>query len=98
MTGCIQLGHHKDIDQRIIICVHIECQPVQVFVEFFNYHPLEGEKLQLVCRLMGLSLGQAPTSISYYCVCAIFVGLVDDRSQARPTGISVELKGLVTSA
>ena len=43
---------------------------------------------------MGFGLGQAPTSIGYYCICAIFMGLVEDNSQARPTGISMELERL----
>ena len=65
--------------------------PYKYFVEFCDYCPLEGKKFQLV---MGFSLGQAPTSISYYCIHAIFAGLVEDSSQARPTNISVELERL----
>ena len=43
---------------------------------------------------MGLGLDKAPTSIGYYCFCAIFAGLVEDSSQTRPTSISVELERL----
>ena len=63
-------------------------------MEFFDSCPLEGEKFQLVCWVVGLSLGQAPTGIGYYSVCAILVGLVENSSQTRPTGISVELERL----
>ena len=58
---------------------------------FFDYCPLEGNKFQLVYGVMGFGPGQAPPSIDYYCICAIFMGLVEDSSQARPTSISVEL-------
>ena len=93
MTGCIQLGHHKAIGHGIIVCV-IKGLPIQVFMEFFDYHPFEGEKFQLVCGVKGFSLGEAPTSIGYYCVCAIFVGLVENSSKSRPTSISVKLEML----
>ena len=61
-------------------------------MEFFDYHPLEGEKFQLVCRVMGFSLVQASTGIGYYSICAILMGLVEDSSQTRATGISVRLE------
>ena len=63
-------------------------------MEFLDYCPLEGKKYKLVCGLMEFGLGPAPSSIGYYCACAIFVGLVEDGSQARPTSISVELERL----
>ena len=94
MTGCIQLGHCKDVSQGVVISINIKGQPVQIFVEFLNYYPLEGKKFQLVCRVLGYSLGQAPTSIGYFHVCAILADLVEGSSQARPTGISVELERL----
>ena len=63
-------------------------------MECFDYHPIEGEKFQLVCRVVGLSLGQAPADIDYHSVCAILMGLVENSSQTRPQGISVELERL----
>ena len=61
-------------------------------MEHFEYHPFEGKKFQLMCRAMGFGLGQAPTSIGYYSICAILMGLVENSSQTRPTGISVEFE------
>ena len=61
-------------------------------MELFNYHPLEGKKFQLVHWVMGFSLAQASTGIGYYSICAILVGLVEDCSQTRTTGISVKLE------
>ena len=61
-------------------------------MEFFNYHPLKGEKFQLVHQIVGLSLAQVPTGIGYYSICAILVGLVENSSQTRMTGIHVELE------
>ena len=63
-------------------------------MEFFNYCPLEGEKFQLVCMVVGLSFVQATTGIGYYSICAILMGLVENSSQTRSTGISVELERL----
>ena len=63
-------------------------------MEFFNYHSLEGKKFQLLCQVVGCSLSHTPTSIDYSYVCAIFVGLVENSSQARPTSISVDLERL----
>ena len=63
-------------------------------MKFFDYHPLESESFQLVCREVGLSLAQAPAGIGYYSICAILTGLVDNSFQTRPIGISVELESL----
>ena len=90
MTGCIQLGSCKHVGQGIIVHVDIKGWPIQVFMEFWGYCPLEGKKL--VCWVVGLSLAQAPTGIGYYSICAILTGLVENSSQTRPTGISVELE------
>ena len=38
-------------------------------MEFFDYCPLEGKKFQFVCRVVGLSLAQAPTGIGHKCLC-----------------------------
>ena len=63
-------------------------------MELSDYHPLEGEKFQLVCGVVGFSLGQASTGIGYYSICAILMVLVENSSQTRPTGSSVELERL----
>ena len=63
-------------------------------MELSNYLPLEGEKFQLVCWVVGLSLAQAPTGIGYNSICAILMGLMENSSQTRSTGISVELERL----
>ena len=94
MTGCIQLGCGQYICERIIICIYIEGQPIQVFVEFLDHCPLEGEKLQLVCWVMGFSLVQASTGIGYNCFSAILSCLVEDSSQTSATGISMKLEWL----
>ena len=94
MTGCIQLGCCKHVGQGIIVCIHIKGQPIQVVRDFFDSHLLEGEKLQLVCWVVRRSLAQAPSGIGYYSICVILIGLVENNSQTRPTGISVELERL----
>ena len=94
MTGCIQLGCHKDICEGVVVSVHIKGQPIQVLMEFLNHCPLEGEKLQLVCWVVGFSLAQASTSIGYYCFGAILSGLVEDSSQTSATSISIKLEWL----
>ena len=94
MTGNIQLGCCKDISLRVVFSINTEGQPIQEVMEFFDYHPLEGKKFQLVCEVVGFSPGQAPTGIGYYSVCAILMDLVQHSSHARPTGISVELERL----
>ena len=58
----------------------IEGQPIQVFMEFLNHCLLEGEKLQLLSWVMGLSLAQASTGIGYDSFAAILLGLVEDSS------------------
>ena len=63
-------------------------------MKFLDNHPLEGEKFKLVCRVVGLSLGQVPTGIGYYNICAILMGLVENSSPTRPTGINMELERL----
>ena len=45
-------------------------------MECFDYCPLEGKKFQLVGRIVGISLAQAPTGIGYYSIFAILMGLV----------------------
>ena len=45
-----------------------------------------------MCRVVGFSLVQASTGISYYSICAILTGLVEDSSQTRATGIRVKFE------
>ena len=92
MTGCVQPGCCEHVGQWIADHVHIKSQPIQVFMELFDYHPLEGEKFQLVWWVVGLSIGQATTGIGYYSICTIHMGLIGNSSQTRLTGISVELE------
>ena len=92
MTGCIQLGYHKHVCEGVVVGVHIKGQPIQVLVEFLDHCPLQGEKLQLVCCVMGFSLAQVLTGIGYHSICAVLVGLVEDNSQTRTAGISVKLE------
>ena len=90
MTCCIQIGCCEQIGQWIVVYVHIKGQTIQVFMECFDYHPLEGEKFQLVYWVVGLSLAQAPTGLGYYSICAILMGLIENSYQTRPIDISVE--------
>ena len=64
-------------------------------MEFLDHCPLEGEKLQLVSWVMGLSLVQAPTGIGYDCFGTILSYLVEDSSQTSATGISMKLEWLL---
>ena len=59
-------------------------------MEFLDHCPLEGEKLQFVCWVMGFSLAQAPTGIGYHCFSAILSCLVEDSSQTSATSISMK--------
>ena len=61
-------------------------------MELFNYSPLKVRKFQLMGRVMGFGLCQAPTGIGYHCIHTILVGLVEEGPQARPTGIGMELE------
>ena len=63
-------------------------------MEFLDHCPLEGEKLQLVCWVMGFGLAQASTGIGYYCISAILLGLIEDSSQTSATNISMKLEWL----
>ena len=94
MTGCIQLGCHKDVCEGVVVSVHIKGQPIQVLVEFLNHWPLEGEKLQLVCWVVGFGLAQAPTGTGYYFFGAILSGLIEDSSHTSATSISMKLEWL----
>ena len=80
MIGCIQLGCCKDVGQGIIVCLHIKVNPYKYSWNFFDYCPLEGQKFQLVCWVVGLSLAQVSTGISYYSIHAILMGLVENIS------------------
>ena len=94
MTVCLQLGYHKHVCEGVVISVHIEGQPIQVLMEFLCHSPLEGEKHQLVCWVMGFGLAQASTSVGYYCFSAILSGLIEDSSQTSATSISMKLEWL----
>ena len=63
-------------------------------MQFLNHCPLDSEKFQLVCWVVGLCLAQASTSIGYYCLSAILLGLIEDSSQVSATSISVKLEQL----
>ena len=49
----------------------IKGHPIQEFVDFLDHCQLEGEKLQLVSWVMGLSLAQASTDIGYDSLSAV---------------------------
>ena len=66
-------------------------------MELLNYIPLKDEKFQFVGRVMEFGLGQAPTGTGYDCINTIFMGLVGDSPQAKPTSLSMELKRPVKS-
>ena len=61
-------------------------------MEFLNHGPLEGEKFQVMGRIMGFGLFQTLTGIGNDSICTINMSLVEDRPQARPTSISMEFK------
>ena len=63
-------------------------------MEFLDHCPLEGEKLQLVCWIVGFGLAQASTGIGYYCLGAILSGLIEDSSETSATSISMKLEWL----
>ena len=90
VTGCIQFSCCKDVSQGVVISINIKGQPIQIFVEFFDYCPFEVKTFQLVCGVMEFGLGQAPPDTGYYSICVILMGLVENSSQARPTDISME--------
>ena len=94
MTGCIQLGCSKHVCERVVVSVHIEGQCIQVLMEFLDHCPFEGEKLQLVCWVVGFSLAQASTGMGYYCFSAILSGLIEDSSHTSATIISMKLEWL----
>ena len=62
---------------------------MKVFMEVPDHGPLEGEKLQFVHGVMGLSLGQTPTGIGDDGISPIIMSLVEDSPQARLTSVSV---------
>ena len=94
MAGCVQLGCCKHICEGVVVSVHIEGQPIKVLMEFLDHCPLEGEKLQLACWVVGFSLAQASTGIGYYHLSTILSGLIEDSSQASATSISMKLEWL----
>ena len=91
------LGSHarpEHISEWIVVCEYIKGWPIQVLMEFLYHGPLEGEKLQLVCSVVGFSLGQASTGICYDCFSAILLSLIEDSPQTSATCISVKLECL----
>ena len=74
--------------------MHIEGQPIQVLIEFLYHGPLEGEKLQLVCWVVGFSLAQASTGLGYHYFSAILLHLIENSPQTSATSISMKLEWL----
>ena len=62
MAGCIQLGGSEYIHEQIIIGVHVEGWPIQVFMELLDHCPLEGAEIP-ACELGN---GTQPYSSFYW--------------------------------
>ena len=74
--------------------MHIEGQPIQVFMEFHDHCQLEDEKVQLACWVVGFGLAQASTGVDNYCFCAILSRLIEGNLQTSVTSISMKLEWL----
>ena len=61
-------------------------------MEFPNYSPFEGEKFQLVDRVVKFGLCQTPTGIGNDSIHTIITSLVQHSLQTRPASISIEFK------
>ena len=59
-------------------------------MEFLNHGPPKGVKLQLMGRVMLLSLCQAPTGIGYGSIGTTIMSLIEYSPQPRPTSIGME--------
>ena len=78
----------------VVVGVYINSRPIQVLMEFLNHCTTEGEKLQLVCWVVGFGLAQASTGIGYHCLGAALSSLIEDSPQTSPTSISMKLEWL----
>ena len=67
-------------------------------MEFLDHSPLEGEKLQLMGRVVRFSLCQAPTGIGNDCISTIVMSLTEDNPKPDLQALVWSLKGLVKSA
>ena len=61
-------------------------------MEFLNHSSFEGEKFQLMGRVMGFSLCQTPTDIGYDSIHPIVTSLIEESPQATPASVNMELK------
>ena len=72
--------------------MYIKGQAIKILTEFLNLGPFKGKKFPFMGRLVGFSLCQTPTGIGYDSISPIITSLVENRSQARPTGVGMELE------
>ena len=78
VTHSIQLAHCQDIGQGTVVCIDIKGLSIKVFMEFHDYGPLQGEKLQFVGRIMRFDFCHGPTDVGDDSIHTIIMSLVED--------------------
>ena len=61
-------------------------------MEFLDHGPLESGKLQLMGRVVGFSLCQAPTGVGFDSISPIIISLTENGPQPRPASVGMQFK------
>ena len=82
MSDGIQIGHHHDVGQRIVVGADEERLVLQILPKLFSHGPLESQELQLRGVLFQLASLEAATGVGHRMVTAVVLFLAEHRSQS----------------
>ena len=82
MSDSIQIGHHHDLGQRIVVDADEERLVLRILPKLFSHGPLESQELQLRGVIFQLASLEAATDVGDRMVTAVVLFLGEHSSQS----------------
>ena len=95
MSDNVQIGHHHDVGQRIVVGADQEGLILQIFPKLFSHGPLESQELQFRRVIFWLASLEAATSVGDGMVMTVVLLLGEHRSQSLYRGVCLKQEGLL---
>ena len=91
----VQIGHHHDVGEQIVVGADQEGLILQIFPKLFSHGPLESQELQLRRVIFQLTSLEAVTSVGDGMVTTVILLLGEHCSQSLYRGICLKQEGLL---
>ena len=98
MSDGVQIGHHHDVGQRIVVGADEERLVLQILPKLISHGPLESQELQLRGVILQLTSLEATTGVGDRMVMVIVLFLGEHRVQSFYRGVCLKQEGLLKSS